>query len=64
MSGAEVAEELRGREGFEATVFVAVSGYESDQIPPIFDGHFVKPVDHDSLNEFLSRLASRAGFGA
>ena len=49
MSGAEVAEELRGAEGFEATAFVAVSGYGSDRMPPVFDGHFLKPVDHDAL---------------
>jgi CheY-like chemotaxis protein len=59
MSGAEVIQKLRGRQGFETTAFVAVSGYDSDQIPPIFDGHFVKPVDHDALNEFLSRRARK-----
>ena len=33
LSGAEVAEELRGAEGFERTAFVAVSGYGSERIP-------------------------------
>ena len=51
------------RQGFETTTFVAVSGYDSDQIPPIFDAHFVKPVDHDALNEFLSRLARKGRLG-
>jgi CheY-like chemotaxis protein len=59
MSGAEVAAELRRAEGFEETAFVAVSGYGSDRIPTAFDGLFVKPVDHDALNGFLARLASK-----
>jgi CheY-like chemotaxis protein len=63
ISGAEVIKELRGREGFETTAFVAVSGYDASRIPPIFEGHFVKPVDHDALNEFLSRLASKLRLG-
>ena len=58
LSGAEVAEELRGAEGFERTAFVAVSGYGSERIPHVFDGHFVKPLDHDALNRFLARWAS------
>jgi CheY-like chemotaxis protein len=58
LSGAEVAEELRGTEGFERTVLIATSGYGSERIPPVFDGHFVKPLDHDALNRFLARLAS------
>lgn len=63
ISGAEVIEEVRGRKGFETTAFIAVSGYDSDKIPPIFDGYFVKPVDHDALNEFLCRLARKQRFG-
>lgn len=59
ISGADVIQELRKRQEFATTAFVAVSGYDSDQIPPIFDGHFVKPVDHEALNKFLSRLASK-----
>jgi len=58
MSGAEVAEVLRRAEGFETTVFVAVSGHGPDRIPPVFHGHFIKPVDHDALGGFLARLAS------
>src|SRR4051794_1889578 len=58
LSGAEVAEELRGTEGFERTALVAVSGYGSERLPPVFDGHFVKPLDHDALNSFLARWAS------
>jgi CheY-like chemotaxis protein len=56
--GAEVAEELRGAEGFGGTTFVAISGHGSDRIPAVFDRHFMKPVDHDALNGFLARLAS------
>lgn len=63
ISGAEVIEAVRAREGIAKTAFVAVSGYDSDQVPPIFDGHFMKPVDHDALNEFLSRLASNLRLG-
>jgi CheY-like chemotaxis protein len=59
MSGAEVIRELQGRHEFGTTAFVAVSGYDADQIPPICDAHFVKPVDHDALNAFLYRLASK-----
>jgi CheY-like chemotaxis protein len=59
MSGADVVQELRKRQEFATTAFVAVSGYDADQIPPIFDGHFVKPVDHEALNRFLSRLAGK-----
>jgi CheY-like chemotaxis protein len=58
MSGAEVAEELRRAEGLERTTFVAISGHGPDRIPAVFDGQFVKPVDHDALNGFLARLAS------
>jgi two-component system OmpR family response regulator len=58
ISGAEVVKELRGRQGFETTSFVAISGFDADRLPPLFDAHFVKPVDHDRLNEFLSQLAS------
>lgn len=58
MGGPEVAEGLRRTEGFEETTFVAVSGYDFDRTPAVFDGHFVKPVDHDALNSFLARLAS------
>src|SRR4051794_35959213 len=50
LSGSEVAEELRRAEGFERTAFVAVSGYGSERIPPVFDGHFMKPLDHDALD--------------
>ena len=58
MSGLEVAEELRKAKEFEGTAIVAVSGYEPDKLPSAFDGHFVKPVDHDELARFLARLAS------
>lgn len=54
MSGVEVAEELRKTEGFERTSIVAISGYDSDWIPALFDRQFVKPVNHDALNEFLA----------
>ncbi len=57
LSGAEVAEELHGTEGFERTAFVAVSGNGSERIPPVFGGHFMKPLDHNALDRFLSRLA-------
>lgn len=57
MSGAEVASELRGTAGFEATVIVAISGYGADRVPSGFDGHFVKPVDHDALLGYLARKA-------
>jgi CheY-like chemotaxis protein len=58
MSGAEVAEELRKALGFEGTAIVAVTGFGSDRVPADFDGHFVKPVDHDALCRFLARLAA------
>jgi CheY-like chemotaxis protein len=58
LSGAEVAEELRGAEGFERTAIIAVSGYGSERLPAAFDGHFMKPLDHDALNKFLARWAS------
>jgi CheY-like chemotaxis protein len=58
MDGAELAETLRATEGFEATAFVAVSGYGSEGMAPVFDGHFQKPVDHDALHEFLARWSS------
>jgi CheY-like chemotaxis protein len=61
MSGTELAEGLRGAEGFEATAFVAVSGYGSDGLAPVFDGHFQKPVDHDAFNGFLARWSSGVG---
>jgi CheY-like chemotaxis protein len=60
MSGEELAAQLRGTEGFEATAFVAVTGYGSDGLAPVFDGHFQKPVDHDALNGFLARWSSEA----
>jgi CheY-like chemotaxis protein len=55
MSGAEVAEKLRGTAGFEATTFVAVSGYDEDRTSPVFEAHFTKPVDHEALLGFLSK---------
>ena len=58
MSGAEVAEELRGTEGFERRPSSPSRATARTRIPPVFDGHFVKPVDHDALNRFLARLAS------
>jgi CheY-like chemotaxis protein len=61
MRGDELAEGLRGTEGFEATAFVAVTGHGSDGLAPVFDGHFQKPVDHDALNRFLARWSSGAG---
>jgi CheY-like chemotaxis protein len=60
MGGEELAERLRGAEGFEATAFVAVTGYSSDGLAPVFDGHFQKPVDHEALNGFLARWSSEA----
>ena len=61
MSGEALAEQLRGAGGFEATAFVAISGYGADGMAPVFDGHFQKPVDHDALNGFLARWSNKAG---
>lgn len=58
ISGPEVINAVRGKAGFATTAFVAVTGCASDQIPPIFNRHFMKPVDHDALNEFLSQLVT------
>jgi CheY-like chemotaxis protein len=59
LSGAAVAEELRRTPGFEQTTLVAISGYGQERTPPVFDQHFVKPVDHDTLKRFLDRLSNR-----
>jgi CheY-like chemotaxis protein len=61
MSGAEVAEALRKADGPARTTLVAVTGFGADQVPAVFDGHFVKPVDHDALRAFLGRLTAGAG---
>src|SRR4051812_45203402 len=53
MSGVDVAEALRKAEGSGTATLVAVTGYGADQVPPVFDGHFGKPVDHDALRAFL-----------
>jgi CheY-like chemotaxis protein len=59
--GEDVAEQLSRAEGFEATTFVAISGYGTDRVPPVFHGQFVKPVEHDALNAFLAQVASGRG---
>jgi CheY-like chemotaxis protein len=59
MSGVEVAETLRRTEGLQTTTLVALSGHAADQTPNLFDARFTKPVDHDALNAFLSRLARK-----
>jgi len=58
MNGADVALALRTAEGPGRTTLVAVTGYGADQVPAVFDGHFVKPVDHDALRAFLGRLTA------
>jgi two-component system CheB/CheR fusion protein len=63
LTGAEVASELRTVVGLEKTSLIAISGYDSERIPAIFDGHFIKPVDHDALDRFLSRVADRGTAG-
>jgi DNA-binding response OmpR family regulator len=60
MSGTDVAEELRETEGFEETAIVAISGRGADNLSPAFDGHFLKPLDHDALDAFLSRSRNKA----
>lgn len=61
MSGDALAKELRETKGFESTALVAVSGYSADEKASVFDAHFLKPVDHDALSEFLARWSSKAG---
>ncbi len=56
MSGEAVAEELRRTEGFDGVAIVSLSGYDAEMTSRVFDHHFVKPVDHDALNEFLCGL--------
>ena len=54
MSGYEVAERLRGRDGFEGVMIVALTGYgqEEDRRRSQdggFDQHLVKPVEAETL---------------
>jgi len=58
MSGYEVAEQLRQREGAEKMVLVAVSGYGEDEVrcrarEAAFDHHLVKPLDPAELKDLL-----------
>jgi CheY-like chemotaxis protein len=57
MRGEEVAEELGSAAGLEATTLVAISGYDVERLPPVFHAQFLKPVDHEVLNEYLAGLA-------
>ncbi len=62
MSGVEVAAELRSDPERKGCVIVAISGHGKDSLPSPspFDGHFQKPIDHDALLDYLSKIDSRA----
>jgi PAS domain S-box-containing protein len=60
MNGYDVAAELRGMDGLEGLLIVAVTGYgqESDRARAQaagFDAHLVKPVDMGALRTLLAR---------
>jgi CheY-like chemotaxis protein len=61
MSGVEVAMELRCITELAACRLVVVSGYGEERLPypSPFDRHFLKPVNLDSLLEYLSGLRAR-----
>jgi CheY-like chemotaxis protein len=58
MTGYQVAQQLRGEEGLEATLVVALTGYgrEEDRCRSReagVDHHLTKPVEPDTLGELL-----------
>jgi two-component system CheB/CheR fusion protein len=62
MDGHEVARHLRGRPGWDGVRLVAVTGYgqEADRSRSResgFDGHLVKPVEPELLQELLAQPA-------
>ncbi len=66
MDGYEVARELRSRDAFRDTFFVALTGYGEDEdrrksFDSGFDEHCVKPLDLDKLRNLLyhPKLESR-----
>jgi CheY-like chemotaxis protein len=61
MTGAEVAMEFRCMTELAECRLVAVSGYGEEDLPnpSPFDRHFLKPVNHAALLEYLSRLHAR-----
>ncbi len=58
MVGVEVAARLRADPEREGCKIVAVSGHGKDTLPSPspFDGHFRKPIDHDALLDYLSKI--------
>lgn len=61
MNGYDVARELRKRAGGERVIIVALTGWGQEQdreksAEAGFDGHLVKPVDHDALMKLLADL--------
>jgi PAS domain S-box-containing protein len=63
MSGLQVARRLREQHGSGSALFVALTGYGSDEdrrrcLEAGFDHHLVKPVDWDALQQLLASLAA------
>jgi CheY-like chemotaxis protein len=62
LSGVEVATELRCITALSSCILVAVSGSGEERLPcpSPFDHHFMKPVNHVDLLEYLSRCNARS----
>ena len=62
ISGVEVAKELRCITALSSCILVAVSGSGEERLPypSPFDHHFMKPVSHVALLEYLSRCNARS----
>ncbi len=57
--GIALVEELRKRQAFEGTIFIAVTGYQDLKSSELFDGHFRKPIDLDHLHHFIMDQTTR-----
>jgi DNA-binding response OmpR family regulator len=62
LSGFEVAERIRAKQGTQAVLVIAISGYHPDMLRAnflwsIFDHHFVKPVDFETLLPLLNKAS-------
>ncbi len=63
MSGLEVARRMRGDLALHDVLLVALTGYGQDEdrqrsMQAGFNGHMIKPVDFDTLQSFIARIAS------
>jgi CheY-like chemotaxis protein len=62
LNGFEVAERIRLTQGTKSVLIIAISGYDPDMVRAnplrvLFDHHFVKPVDFNTILSLLNRAS-------